>query len=182
MTIKRDRLYQGTMSRRVCRKRPTRIASKSPVTPGMEESKPTWKLLAPRRVRKTGKKGAATFEILTPIASICTYRKLRFWMSNSCVAAVFTQKIITLVRYNLFMIEIRPIQPHEWTQAKRIVYRVAHVIFNDPLSLEDAIAYYEARHELKDMDDIQKDYFDNGGIFLAMFKDGEMICTGAIRR
>src|SRR5690349_14302481 len=103
-------------------------------------------------------------------------------MSNACVAAVFTQKIITPVRYNLFMIEIRPIQPHEWTQAKRIVYRVAHVIFSDPLSLEDSIAYYEARHELKDMDDIQKDYFDNGGIFLGMFEKDEMICTDAIRR
>lgn len=80
------------------------------------------------------------------------------------------------------MIEIRPIQPNEWTQAKRIVYRVAHTIFNDPRTLEDSIAYYEARHELKDMDDIQRDYFDNGGIFLVMLNDNEMICTGAIRR
>jgi putative acetyltransferase len=80
------------------------------------------------------------------------------------------------------MIEIRPIQPSEWTQAKRIVYGVAHVIFNDPRSLEDSIAYYEGRHELKDMDDIQKDYFENGGTFLAMFEDGKMICTGAIRK
>ncbi len=80
------------------------------------------------------------------------------------------------------MIEIRPIQPNEWTQAKRIVYRVAHVIFNDPRTLEDSIAYFEARHELKDMDDIQKNYFENGGTFLGMFKDGKMICTGAIRK
>jgi putative acetyltransferase len=80
------------------------------------------------------------------------------------------------------MITIRPIQPNEWMQAKRIVYRVAHVIFNDPLALEDSIAYYEARHELKDMDDIQKDYFENGGTFLVMLDDDEMICTGAIRK
>jgi putative acetyltransferase len=80
------------------------------------------------------------------------------------------------------MIEIRPVRPDEWTQAKRIVYRVAHVIFNDPRSLEDSIAYYEARHELKDMDDIQKSYFKDGGIFLAMFDNQEMICTGAIRK
>ena len=32
------------------------------------------------------------------------------------------------------------------------------------------------------MDDIQISYFENGGIFLAMFDNGEMICTGAIRR
>ncbi len=80
------------------------------------------------------------------------------------------------------MIIIRPIQPDEWTQAKRVVYRVAHVIFNDPRTLEDSIAYFESRHELKDMDDIQKDYFENGGTFLAMFDDDEMICTGAIHK
>ena len=80
------------------------------------------------------------------------------------------------------MINIRSIQPHEWTQAKRVVYRVAHVVFSDSRTLEDSIAYHEARHELKDMDDIQKSYFENGGLFLAMFDDDEMICTGAIRR
>lgn len=80
------------------------------------------------------------------------------------------------------MITIRPIQPHEWNEAKRVVYRVAHVVFNDPRTLEDSIAYHESRHELKDMDDIQLNYFENGGIFLVMFDDQEMICTGAIRR
>ncbi len=80
------------------------------------------------------------------------------------------------------MIEIRPVQPDEWNQAKRVVYRVAHIIFNDPRTLEDSIAYYESRHELKDMDDIQKNYFEDGGIFLGMFENGEMICTGAIRK
>ena len=80
------------------------------------------------------------------------------------------------------MIEIRPVKADEWMQAKRVVYRVAHAIFNDPRTLEDSISYYEARQELKDMDNIQKDYFENGGTFLAMFKDGEMICTGAIRK
>ena len=80
------------------------------------------------------------------------------------------------------MINIRPIQPHEWTQAKRVVYRVAHIVFNDPRPLEQSIAYYESIRELKDMDDIQKNYFENGGIFLAMFDDDEMICTGAIRK
>jgi len=80
------------------------------------------------------------------------------------------------------VITIRPIQSDEWTQAKRIVYRVADIIFNDPGTLEESIAYHEARHELKDMDDIQKNYFENSGIFLAMFDDNEMICTGAIRQ
>ena len=80
------------------------------------------------------------------------------------------------------MIEIRPIQPNEWMQAKRVVYRVDYVIFTGDRPLEEFIAHHESIHELKDMDDIQKNYFENGGIFLGMFQDGEMICTGAIRR
>lgn len=80
------------------------------------------------------------------------------------------------------MIQIRPIKSNEWTQAKRVVYRVAHILFNDPRTVEDSIAYYEERHELKDMDDIQKSYFENGGIFLVMLDDNEIICTGAIRK
>ena len=47
--------------------------------------------------------------------------------------------------------------------------------------MEEFIAYHESIHELKDMDDIQKSYFENGGTFLGMFLDGEMICTGALR-
>jgi ribosomal protein S18 acetylase RimI-like enzyme len=80
------------------------------------------------------------------------------------------------------MIEIRRIQPDEWLSAKRVVYRVAYVIFGGTRPLDDFIAYHESIHELKDMDDIQKSYFEYGGTFLAMFRDGEMICTGGIRR
>ena len=80
------------------------------------------------------------------------------------------------------MIEIRRIKPDEWTAAKRVVYRVAHSIFNDSRPLEDSIAYYESHNELKDMDNIQKNYFENGGIFLVMTEDDQIICTGAIRK
>jgi putative acetyltransferase len=80
------------------------------------------------------------------------------------------------------MIQIRRIKPDEWPAAKRVVYRVAHAIFNDPRPLEESIAYYESKHELKDMDDIQKNYFENGGIFLVMTEDDQLICTGAIRK
>jgi len=80
------------------------------------------------------------------------------------------------------MINIHRIKPDEWTAAKRVVYRVAHVIFNDSRPLENSIAYYESIHELKDMDNIQKNYFENGGIFLVMTDNDEIICTGAIRK
>jgi len=80
------------------------------------------------------------------------------------------------------MIKIRPIHPDETVVAKRIVYRVAHEIFNDQDSLEESIAYQEARGELKDMDDIQKNYFENGGVFLVMEDEDRIIGTGAIRK
>ena len=65
--------------------------------------------------------------------------------------------------------------------AKRVVYRVAFVIYGGTRPLEEFIAYHESIHELKDMDNIQKSYFENGGTFLGMFNNGEMICTGALR-
>lgn len=80
------------------------------------------------------------------------------------------------------MIKIRPMKPNEEPAAKRVIYRVAHEIFNDPRSPEESIAYFEARGELKDMDDIQQNYFNNGGIFLIMLDDSQPIGTGAIRQ
>ena len=80
------------------------------------------------------------------------------------------------------MIEIRRINPDEVTSAKRVIYRVAHEIFNDPLPLEESIVYHESRGELKDMDNIQQNYLDNGGIFLIMLDDSQLIGTGAIRK
>src|SRR5262245_52786850 len=80
------------------------------------------------------------------------------------------------------MIQIRRIEPDEWPAAKRIVYRVAYVIFNVKRPLEEMIDMYESKRQLEDMDDIQKNYFDNGGIFLVTTKDEEIIGTGAIRK
>lgn len=84
--------------------------------------------------------------------------------------------------YNPRMINIRRIKPNEAMAAKRIVYRVAHEIFNDKRSLDEMIEILESHGELKDMDDIQKGYFENDGVFLVMTDDGQIICTGAIRR
>jgi putative acetyltransferase len=80
------------------------------------------------------------------------------------------------------MINIRRIKPDEATAAKRVIYRVAHEIFKDQRTLDQAIAYYESRGELEDMDDIQKNYFANGGIFLVIEDEAQIIGTGAIRQ
>lgn len=80
------------------------------------------------------------------------------------------------------MMEIRPIQPGEWKLAKRLIYMVAKEVFSDPLPVDEIMAKYEARGTLKEMDNIQANYFETDGIFLVMTVDGEMIGTGAIRR
>ena len=80
------------------------------------------------------------------------------------------------------MIEIRPIQPDEWITAKHIVYRVSHHLFKDPRSLEEAIVHGESQGNLKDMDDIQKNYFENGGVFLVITEDNHVVGMGAFRR
>ena len=80
------------------------------------------------------------------------------------------------------MIEIRRIKPDEVTAAKRVIYRVAHEVFEDPLPLDDSITYYESRGELKDMNNIQQNYLDNGGIFLVIEDENQIIGTGSIRQ
>ena len=80
------------------------------------------------------------------------------------------------------MFRIRRIKPDEAPAAKRVIYRVAHAIFKDPRTLEESVAYHESRAELRDMDDIQKNYFENRGIFLVLEAEGEIIGTGAIRQ
>ncbi len=80
------------------------------------------------------------------------------------------------------MIEIRPIQQHEIAQAKRVIFSVAFEIFGGAETLEDSIARFSAQGKLSEMDDVQKNYVENGGAFLVTVHDGRIIGTGAIRR
>ena len=80
------------------------------------------------------------------------------------------------------MIEIRRIRLEDVPAAKELIYRVAHQVFHDTRPLEESVAYYESQGELQDMDDVQKTYFDNNGIFLVMTEANQLIGTGAIRR
>lgn len=80
------------------------------------------------------------------------------------------------------MVEIRPIKPHEWHAAKRLIYTVAKDVFSDPLPVDEIMARFEARGTLEEMDDIQANYFDRDGIFLVMTRNDQIICTGAVRR
>jgi putative acetyltransferase len=79
------------------------------------------------------------------------------------------------------MMEIRPIRQHEILEAKRVIFTVAFKIFKEAGTLEESIAKYSAQGKLNEMDDVRKNYFDNGGTFLVTVQDGRVIATGAIR-
>ena len=80
------------------------------------------------------------------------------------------------------MIKIRHIEPHEVPLAKILIYRVAQRVFDDRRPLEESVSFFEAKGTLNDMDDIQRNYFDNDGIFLVMTNEEQLIGTGAIRK
>lgn len=79
------------------------------------------------------------------------------------------------------MIEIRPIQPHEIPDAKLVIFTVAFELFKGADTLEESIAKFSAQGKLSEMDDMQSNYFDNGGTFLVTVKEGRIIGTGAIK-
>jgi putative acetyltransferase len=80
------------------------------------------------------------------------------------------------------MIKIRHIRPDEVAAAKELIYRVAHQVFQDARPLAESIAYYEARGQLHDLDELQQTYVDNDGIFLVLTEDDRIIGTGAVRK
>jgi putative acetyltransferase len=78
------------------------------------------------------------------------------------------------------MIKIRPLQPEEIPVAKRLIYQIAHKVFQDPRSLDESIAFYESKSLLQDIDDLEACYFNNDGIFLVLTDDDRIIGTGAV--
>ena len=79
------------------------------------------------------------------------------------------------------MIEIRPIQQQEVPEAKLVIFSVAHELFKEANSLEESIALYTSKGKCGEMDDVQTNYFENGGTFLVTIADGRIVGTGAIR-
>ena len=77
---------------------------------------------------------------------------------------------------------ITPLRPEQVAEAKHVIYTVAHQVFHDRDTLEESIAYYEANWTLKDVDDFQHSYVENGGTFLVTTDGGRIIGTGALRR
>lgn len=77
---------------------------------------------------------------------------------------------------------IRPICAEEAPEAKRLIYSVAHPLMEPQMTLEELMNLWEGWGAFLDLDDIQKNYFDNGGVFLVIEINGRMVGTGAISR
>jgi putative acetyltransferase len=80
------------------------------------------------------------------------------------------------------MPEIYPLRPDQTAEARRVIYSVAHALFHDKLTLEEAVAHYKTSWPLKDIEDFQHSYSENGGAFLVLCENGRIIGTGALRR
>ena len=77
---------------------------------------------------------------------------------------------------------LQPIRQEQIAEAKRLIVTVARNIYRWSASVDEMLRHFAARGELSDMDDIQANYLDQGGLFLAVMHDGRLIGTGALRR
>jgi GNAT superfamily N-acetyltransferase len=77
---------------------------------------------------------------------------------------------------------IRPIRAEEAPEAKRLIYSVAHQLMEPQMTLEGLMALWEGWGVFADLDDIQKNYFENGGVFLVTEIGGRIVGTGAFER
>ena len=84
--------------------------------------------------------------------------------------------------YNLRMVDITPLLPHETNEARLVIYATAHALLNNFATLDEAVTHFRKDWPLRDIDDYQKIYVENCGTFLVTRKDGRIIGTGALRR
>ena len=77
---------------------------------------------------------------------------------------------------------IRPIRAEEGAEAKRLIYTVARDLMEPQMSMEEVTAQWDAWGVFSDMDEVQKSYFENGGVFLVTMDGGQMVGTGAFHR
>ncbi len=80
------------------------------------------------------------------------------------------------------VITIRPIRVDEVPAVRRIIITVAYGIYGWDGTLEDSIHYFESSGDFEDMEDVEANYFQNGGVFFAVLDDDRLIGSGALRK
>ncbi|MBG7609610.1 MAG: GNAT family N-acetyltransferase [Anaerolineae bacterium] len=80
------------------------------------------------------------------------------------------------------MIVIKPIEQHQITDAKRVILSIGRNLYQWEASLDEIIQQFAERGELADIDDYEKDYIEQCGMFLVVMDQDQVIGTGAIQR
>lgn len=80
------------------------------------------------------------------------------------------------------MPEILPMRPEQAAEARRVIYTTAHAVFHEPGTLDETIAGYATTWPIPDVEDFQRAYVEDGGVFLVLIEDGRIIGTGALKR
>ncbi len=73
-------------------------------------------------------------------------------------------------------------RPDQAGEVRRMIHTVAHDIFHDRDTLEETLAYYATAWPLVDLDDVQHNYFDNGGALLVMVDEERVVGSGGLVR
>ena len=68
---------------------------------------------------------------------------------------------------------LRPIRAEEAVEAKRLIYAVAHALMEPQMTLEEVTALWDGWGIFSDLDDVQKNYFENGGVFWVTMDGGQ---------
>jgi putative acetyltransferase len=79
-------------------------------------------------------------------------------------------------------IEIKPIEPHQVEDVKRVILMVGRKLYRWEAPLVEISKQLDQRGELSDIDNFQSYYFERQGIFLVVTANNEMIGSGAVRR
>ena len=80
------------------------------------------------------------------------------------------------------MIRITEIQVNQVTEAKYVISAVAQRIFVREKSVQEFYDILEEEGELSDVDNFQKVYVENCGLFLAVMDDDKLVGTGAVKK
>ena len=80
------------------------------------------------------------------------------------------------------MINITPIQTHQIEDAKYVISAVAQRIFVPDKTVQDFYDVLEEEHELHDVDNYQREYVENRGLFLVVMDGEKLVGTGAVKK
>lgn len=80
------------------------------------------------------------------------------------------------------MIEIKPIEVSQIEEAKQIIAAVCFELWKPQTTLAEYGKQIEREGGFDDVNDLQDQYFDNGGMFLVITDNNRVVGTGGVRR